>query len=231
MLRGRLRPPELSNAKPEAFASDDHSEDDRDAQAISPTGQRRQRQRASPSGGSGGGGGGGGARSRRPNSNASRAETRCWRPGRAAGQDARRRCCWSSSTRMARGCAVPPGENPPVYRNVDRAQVERLAREVLDLPERHAALRFLSQTLPSLRNCAAGDQQRGARCSARVAGRSAPPGCSSHPVTETGHNRTRSPTHHPFHWAAGSGFPRSAAGLAAQQPPRRPVSSRRVAPR
>jgi hypothetical protein len=42
------------------------------------------------------------------------------------------------------------GEEPPVYPNIDAGQVERLCREVLDQPDRHAALRFLSQALPSL---------------------------------------------------------------------------------
>ena len=42
------------------------------------------------------------------------------------------------------------GETPPVHRNVDRAQAERLSRELLDQPDRHAALRFLAQALPSL---------------------------------------------------------------------------------
>ncbi len=35
------------------------------------------------------------------------------------------------------------GEAPPVYPKIDPGQVERLCREVLDQPDRHAALRFL----------------------------------------------------------------------------------------
>ena len=42
------------------------------------------------------------------------------------------------------------GEVPPVYEDMDVGQVERLCREVLDQPDRHAALRLLSQALPSL---------------------------------------------------------------------------------
>ena len=42
------------------------------------------------------------------------------------------------------------GEEPPVYPKIDAGQVERLCHEVLDQPDRHAALRFLSQALPSL---------------------------------------------------------------------------------
>ncbi len=42
------------------------------------------------------------------------------------------------------------GEAPPVYPKIDAGQVERLCREVLDQPDRHAALRFLAQALPSL---------------------------------------------------------------------------------
>ncbi len=42
------------------------------------------------------------------------------------------------------------GEVPPVYENMDAGQVERLCREALGQPDRHAALRLLSQALPSL---------------------------------------------------------------------------------
>ena len=42
------------------------------------------------------------------------------------------------------------GEMPPVYKDMDEGQVERLCREALAQPDRHAALRLLSQALPSL---------------------------------------------------------------------------------
>jgi len=42
------------------------------------------------------------------------------------------------------------GEEPPVYPKVNDGQVERLCREVLDLPDHHAARRFLAQALPSV---------------------------------------------------------------------------------
>ena len=42
------------------------------------------------------------------------------------------------------------GEVPPVYEDMDVGQVERLCREALAQPDRHAALRLLSQALPSL---------------------------------------------------------------------------------
>ena len=42
------------------------------------------------------------------------------------------------------------GEKPPVYSELDPDHVERLCREALNQPNRHAALRFLSQALPSL---------------------------------------------------------------------------------
>ena len=42
------------------------------------------------------------------------------------------------------------GEKPPVYIDLDPGLVERIAREALEQPDRHAALRFLSQALPSL---------------------------------------------------------------------------------
>ena len=44
----------------------------------------------------------------------------------------------------------PAGETPPVHQELDPGQVERLCRETLAQPDRHAALRFLSQALPSL---------------------------------------------------------------------------------
>jgi hypothetical protein len=42
------------------------------------------------------------------------------------------------------------GEDPAVHTGVDRGQAERLSREALAQPDRHAALRFLAQALPSL---------------------------------------------------------------------------------
>ena len=48
------------------------------------------------------------------------------------------------------GLCGPSGEHPPVYPQVDPGQIERVCSEVLDQPDRHAALRFLAQALPSL---------------------------------------------------------------------------------
>ena len=42
------------------------------------------------------------------------------------------------------------GEAPPIHIDLDVGLVERLCREALKQPDRHAALRFLSQALPSL---------------------------------------------------------------------------------
>ena len=42
------------------------------------------------------------------------------------------------------------GDQPPVYSDLDTNRVERLCRGVLSQPDRHAALRYLSRTLPSL---------------------------------------------------------------------------------
>ena len=42
------------------------------------------------------------------------------------------------------------GEEPPVHLTLDVGLVERLCREVLEQPDRHAALRYLSQALASL---------------------------------------------------------------------------------
>jgi hypothetical protein len=44
----------------------------------------------------------------------------------------------------------PAGEEPPVYDGIDSGQAERMCREALALPDRHASLRYLAQTLPSL---------------------------------------------------------------------------------
>ncbi len=53
------------------------------------------------------------------------------------------------------------GESPPVYPKVDREQAERLAGEVLAQPDRHAALRFLGQALPSLESALPGISNEG----------------------------------------------------------------------
>ena len=42
------------------------------------------------------------------------------------------------------------GEEPPIYTDSDVSRIERLCRETLAQPDRHAALRFLTQALPSL---------------------------------------------------------------------------------
>ena len=57
-------------------------------------------------------------------------------------------------------CGVS-GEEPPIYPKVDAGQVERLCREALDQPDRHAALRFLSQALPSLETALPGLNNEG----------------------------------------------------------------------
>ena len=44
----------------------------------------------------------------------------------------------------------PAGEKPAVRLRLDRQRVERICREALLQPDRHSALRFLSQALPSL---------------------------------------------------------------------------------
>ena len=44
----------------------------------------------------------------------------------------------------------PSGEKPAVWRHLDAERVERICREALAQPDRHSALRFLSQALPSL---------------------------------------------------------------------------------
>lgn len=53
------------------------------------------------------------------------------------------------------------GEKPPVYDSPDGGQVERLCREALAQPDRHAALQFLSQALPSLETALPGLNNEG----------------------------------------------------------------------
>ena len=57
-------------------------------------------------------------------------------------------------------CGASGGE-PPVYTDMDAGLVERLCREALDQPDRHAALRFLSQALPSLETALPGLNNEG----------------------------------------------------------------------
>ena len=53
------------------------------------------------------------------------------------------------------------GEEPPAYINVEISRVERLCREALNQPDRHAALRFLSQAMPSLETALPGLRNEG----------------------------------------------------------------------
>ena len=65
--------------------------------------------------------------------------------------------------RHAGGAALcgATGVTPPVYINLDVDQVERLCREALLQPDRHAALRFLAQALPSLETAVPGIRNEG----------------------------------------------------------------------
>ncbi|MFQ5514681.1 MAG: hypothetical protein ACE5FG_09600, partial [Myxococcota bacterium] len=55
----------------------------------------------------------------------------------------------------------PAGDDPPAYLGVDRGQVERICREALEQPDRHAALRALRDTLPSVEADFAGVRNEG----------------------------------------------------------------------
>src|SRR5262249_35480363 len=44
----------------------------------------------------------------------------------------------------------PAGDDPPAYPNLEPGQVERVCREALGQPDRHAALRFLRDALPAV---------------------------------------------------------------------------------
>ncbi len=50
----------------------------------------------------------------------------------------------------------PAGEDPPVRFGLSAGQAERLCRAALDQPDRHAALAFLAQALPSLETAVPG---------------------------------------------------------------------------
>jgi hypothetical protein len=48
------------------------------------------------------------------------------------------------------GLCGPSGEDPPIYRDVDRGQAERVCDAALDKPDRFTAQQFLSEMLPQL---------------------------------------------------------------------------------
>ena len=55
----------------------------------------------------------------------------------------------------------PAGEDPPVRYDIDQGQVERLCRAALDQPDRHSALAFIGQALPSLDTAVPGLRNEG----------------------------------------------------------------------
>lgn len=55
----------------------------------------------------------------------------------------------------------PTGDDPPAYENVDVGQVERICREALEQPDRHAALRYLRDVLPSVESRLPGIRNEG----------------------------------------------------------------------
>ena len=55
----------------------------------------------------------------------------------------------------------PAGEDPPVRSDVDQGQAERLCRAALDQPNRHSALAFIAQALPSLDTAVPGLRNEG----------------------------------------------------------------------
>ncbi len=93
--------------------------------------------------------------SRSPNRNALLAAWRARRAGRASPV--------LLVVKHADGAALcgATGVTPPVYLKLDVDQVERLCREALQQPDRHAALRFLAQALPSLETAVPGIRNEG----------------------------------------------------------------------
>ncbi|RVQ66943.1 hypothetical protein EKN06_08315 [Croceicoccus ponticola] len=57
--------------------------------------------------------------------------------------------------------AGPTGEDLPVHHDLDPYVVERLCKVALDLPDRHAALQFLANALPSLETAVPGLRNQG----------------------------------------------------------------------
>jgi hypothetical protein len=55
----------------------------------------------------------------------------------------------------------PAGEDPPVRYDIDQGQVERLCRAALNQPDRHSALAFIGQALPSLDTAVPGLRNEG----------------------------------------------------------------------
>lgn len=55
----------------------------------------------------------------------------------------------------------PGGDDPPAYPNVDIGQAERICREALEQPDRHAALRCLRDALPSVESLLPGIRNEG----------------------------------------------------------------------
>ena len=59
------------------------------------------------------------------------------------------------------GLCGPSGEDPPVFRDVDHGQAERVCDAALEKPDRHVAQSFLSDTLPQLDEALAGLRNQG----------------------------------------------------------------------
>jgi len=59
------------------------------------------------------------------------------------------------------GLCGPSGEDPPVFRDVDRGQAERVCDAALKKPDRHVAQSFLTNTLPQLDEELAGLRNQG----------------------------------------------------------------------
>src|SRR5262249_54813910 len=55
----------------------------------------------------------------------------------------------------------PAGEDAPAYTGLDPGQVERICREALDQPDRHAALRALRDSVPAVESDLAGIRNEG----------------------------------------------------------------------
>ncbi len=55
----------------------------------------------------------------------------------------------------------PSGDEPPVYPSLDFGQADRICREALEQPDRHAALRLLRDILPSIESALPGVRNEG----------------------------------------------------------------------
>ncbi|RMF03548.1 MAG: hypothetical protein D6773_07200, partial [Alphaproteobacteria bacterium] len=81
----------------------------------------------------------------------------------------------------------PTGDDPPAHTDLDPGQVERICREALDQPDRHAALRALRDSLPSIESALPGVRNEGFLATHELVA-----GARSLPAWDDAHHKARS---------------------------------------